>query len=1113
MLHLYQSNRLEDIYAMMSTVFRVNPLSHPLKKETIVVQSKGMGRWLNFQLAKDHGIAANIDYLLPASFFWKLLNQMLGEQKRRSAYSPEVLTFRIFKWLGQTRPMHDMPAISAYLKEGTDFRRYELAARLADGFDQYLVYRPDWLMAWEAGGKQVSNYRGEWMADADAIWQSQLWRELLAEHMLQESTVEISSSKDYHRAHTLAHLRGLIDRGEGVARLPERISLIGISALPPVYMDLLKRLSHFIDIFFFALNPCAESWGSILDASTQEFLAGDADPAELYLDVGHPLLASWGKQGRDFFDSLSEEAALHSVFDRSTEPCTLLAYLQRDILDLFDRGEADRITLNSNDRSVQIHCCHSEMREIEVLHDQLLLLFAEYPEWEPADIVVLTPDIQRYEPYIEAIFAPHDNIPTIPYAIADISTAYHSALAKVFLSLLGLAQSRFLADEVLEWLEFAAIRQKFGIQEEDISLIHHWVAQTNIRWGRDGAHKAELGLPLTEQNTWREGLTRMLLGIALPNAVSRDGFPLYQNCLPYDEIEGQASWCVARLSQFLETLFAYATLFSSSHSLSAWSDHIFALLNDCFEATSDEDRDALKKIKELLVLLKETAVEANYQGGVDDAVIRAWFSQQLASQQAGGGFLTGGVTFCTMVPMRSLPFKVICILGMTDEAFPRRHRPSAFDLMARYPRKGDRSRRADDRFLFLETLLSAREVLYVSYVGRDIRTDQEQPPSILVSDLIHVIERGFQLSNAIIYRHALQPFDPRYFSGNKYFSSYSPSWCMAAERVGRGVEKSQLMHCHSAVSIESNRPIECAELLDAVVNPTRYLLQHKCGFTEPRFRAELETKEPFLMEYGTSHYMRAKTYVQLERQEGVSELAKWTQWAHATGRLPHGEWGARLYQKEARLMRQLYTQALRYMEEPVLDSRAWVFESDTGFQVYGWLRDWRSSGRVVVLQKKLTPYYLMSAWLDHLAMCWMDCDDVLVKRTLFLSISDSDPIHIFHPCSSSQAMVYWEQLLSVYGDALCRPLPLFRKTSSTFASSLVDAAKKGKELSEVAALKKAKEVWDPSFGDYLGELADDAWLSRVWAGIDPTQMPWQLEFMARAKAVWMPLYEHLDVLS
>ncbi len=1101
MLYLYQSNRLEHLFDLLATVLGRQPLASPFEQETVIVQSRGMGRWLNFRLAQQQGIAANLRYPLPASFFWEVLNRMLGAQAARSAFSPEVLTFRILRWLEQPANLQGAQALAHYLSDGGDFRRYELASRLADVFDQYLIYRPDWLQAWQTGLQPL--------AAADATWQARLWRDLVAD------------TPDAHRAASLTHLLQMLQRGEGVDRLPQRISLVGISSLPPVYLELLKQLGQHMDVAFFALNPCAVPWGDIRDVAEQARISQDADPADLYLEVGNSLLAAWGKQGRDFFASLADVPQLFDVFDEpDPQPASLLQCLQQDVLALIDRSACDPYVVQPDDRSVQVHVCHGPMREVEVLHDQLLALFNADSSLQPADVVVLTPDIERYAPFIDAVFAPHPGVPTIPYSIADRSEAASSPLVQAFLSLLGLPDSRFPADFILGLLDHPAIRARFGIEESDLPRIQHWVADTRTYWARDARHKAAFDLPPTAQNSWREGLARMLLGCALPQTAASDGLPLYHQLLPYDEIEGAQSQCVARLAAMVEALFAQADALAAARPLSYWADTLAAMCDALLQAEDEPDIAVLQHIRERLQDLRELSAIAGHHAPIDLAAVRAWLAGQMESRSTGGGFLTGGVTFCTMVPMRSLPFRVICVLGMDDATFPRRLRPQGFDLISRYPRFGDRSRRADDRFLFLETLLSARDVFYLSYVGRDNRSDTELPSSILVNDLLAAVAKscvtpanaldparrtasGRAVVHSLQRQHPLQPFDGRYFSGDPAMPGFHSGWARAASLVAQSSHPSHpsrapLFSAPLSPPDSSWQSVERDALCEFLQHPTRYLLQRRCGLGRAAGHDGIDCSEPFSLPFNDVYAVRQLTLETLQQGYPMQHSAAW---ARASGILPHGYWGDREFAREAAVAQHLYRHARRWLSSEPLAARPWRVASPGGLELTGWLDGLRPEGRVVVLTSKAAAYYLMPAWIDHLALCLLQPDGIALRTTV---IAD-DGVFAFSPVAAAEPLL--RDLLACYWQGLQHPLPLFRKSSAAYAEVLARSIGQDdtrKALQAASARWLGNEFSDAPSGERL-----DPWLQMAWGELPVLDD----HFDALARKVWLPVYQHLSQIQ
>ncbi len=1083
MLHLYQSNRLETLMALLAEVLSVAPPAavagarSPFTPETVMVQSQGMERWVALRLAQRLTVCANIEFPLPASFAWQLLRSVLGDLPRRSAFSPEILLWRIMGWLGRPDKLAAFPRLQGYLAAGGDYRRYELARRIAEVFDQYLVYRPDWIQAWEHGK----------LCDlgADEDWQAALWRDLAQEQ------------GGAHWARLMGALLQRLD-GEAPEALPQRVILFGISSLSPLFMELVGKLAQHSEVHVFALNPSREYWELIRDPKEQARLATAADAEELYLETGNPLLASLGKQGRDFFGALAAFPELEDVFAEDQEQCgdTLLHVLQSDILTLTDPEAPDFVAraIACGDRSLQIHSCHGPMREIEVLHDQLLQLFTADPHLLPSDIAVLCPDSETYAPYIDAVFAPSDGTPFIPYGIAGRSAASEQGVAAAFLALLDLPASRFNADWVLGLLEQPALLRRFGLEEDDLPAIHRWVRETGIRWGRDAAHKAELGLPATARHTWRDGLSRLLLGYALPQVAAQDGLPLFGDTLPYDDIEGSQAQVAGRFAEFVETLFELAQAFKGEQPLARWAERLNDAIARLF-AEDGEDEGAIRQIRAQLALLRELGAEAKFVQPVGSAVVKSWLSGQLEQPSVSSGMFGGGVTFSAMAPMRSLPFKVICLLGMNDVIFPRRHTPIGFDLIAQHPRPGDRSRRLDDRYLFLETLLSARETLYISYVGQNIRDNRELPPSVLVAELLDTVKAscGAEIAARIVTRHFLQALNPAYFLGMPDYPGYSSAWLAASRQLGQGDGQPQpLFDTALAEPEEEWLTVEFDRLASFYANPARYLLQQRLNLRLEEGDAEFDVREPFGLSYFVRSDLRAQVLESLRRdlpQDAAQRLGE------AHGWLPHGEFGTRLLAHEESVVAHLAAQLLPQLPDATLEPLPVDFTAH-GMRLVGWLSDVGSDGLLAYTLDEIKPRQLFALWLRHLLLCQLKPPGVILRSRLI----GTDKSVAFGAVAQPEEQL--AKLLQHYRRGLSFPLPFFIKSAYAYAEKLLA----GKD--EESALKAAHLKWDePDFriGDFHGE-SENIYYRTAYRGSDPLDA----EFQQVAADLLVPLLQALQ---
>ncbi|WP_313024055.1 exodeoxyribonuclease V subunit gamma [Pseudomonas lopnurensis] len=1070
MLSLYHAPDLETLGELATTLL-AQPLADPFAPALVVVPSQGMGRWLTLELARKQGIAMQLEIQLPARFVWDLSRAVLGSLPEQSAFAPATLTWRLYGWLCEPANLALAPRLAQYLGGGDERRRLSLAAKIADTFDQYLLYRDDWLAAWE---------RGETLdLGPDESWQALLWGEL-------------TKDGHPHRARLLDDLLQRLYRDEALGGLPERLLVFGISSLPPHHLRVLDGLARHIDVVVCALNPSREAWGEIRDIrelAKQPPSAGRLGSAaapqpsgvdDWYLDVGHPLLASLGKQGRDFFDALfsldGQEIGLYSEDDDLRDD-SLLHALQHDILRLRTRLPDERMTLADDDRSLEVHIAHSPLREVEILHDQLLARFAADPALSPDQVVVLTPDIERYAPFIEAVFAVREGVPRVPYSLADRSLRAEVPLIEAFLQLLLISQSRFAAEEILAWLEQPAIARRAGIESEDLPLLRDWLREAGVRWGRDGRQRAALGLPDEAAFTWRQGLDRLLLGFAAPPQLAGDAAPLLGEHWPLDALEGARGQLLGRLVEFVERLGQLADQLARPRPLAQWADDLQLLIDSLFDER--EAGDTLLLLSQACAALREQARAADLERPIEVELLHQQLSAAL--QQGGGasGFLTGAVTFCTMVPMRSLPFRLVCLLGLDDGAFPRRNPPAGFDLIARHPRRGDRARRLDDRYLLLETLLSAREALYLSYVGRDPRDNAVLPPSVLLSEVLEAVDLtatpltdGRKASQRIVVAHPLQPFAPGNFAGVPRVG-FSAPWFRAAQRLAAPPEQApQPFASLLAEPDEAWLTVEPSQLLQCFRHPPRFLLEQRLGLRLADAQEALASDEPFELEMPAWNGLRRLSLQALEH--GWSDEDE-RRMACAAGWLPPGELGQALWGKLRGPVR-AFAPRLFELRPAAVPEPLPIDITLAGVRVHGWLDGVTPSGLFGWKLGRLGEWDLAPFWLRHLLLN-LSAPPGIERNSLLLS-----PAGDWQLGALGNAAELLEPWLAAYRSAIREPLPLLPRSSHAFARGYRNPAR-GEPIE--TARKRAREAWlGAEFSPIAGEC-EDPWNALAFRDRDP----------------------------
>jgi exodeoxyribonuclease V gamma subunit len=836
--------------------------------DQILVQSPGMSQWLKIQIAENLGIAANIDFPLPSSFIWQLYQQHVQNLPEQSAFTKPNMTWKLMSILPTMLGQAEFAAIEEYLADSQPLKLYQLAGKIADVYDQYLVYRPDWIIHWEAGQNDLpgdlSDNNDKTICESHP-WQPILWRALVTHS-------EALGESPFHRANLhhalLQALHNSVEQNnDNEAKTAKPLMVFGISAMPMQQLEVLSALAETRDVLIFWFNPSQHYWGDIVDKKTQakaqlraidnKALANkEALTGVEFLDVGNPLLASWGKLGRDYQDMLLGFELQQQDYFVDIQPECLLQHIQSDVNHLQFRAtaqelDASELLSNGNvypkveiavtDSSLQVHACHSKVRELEILHDQLLQRFNDNPDWHPGDVIVMMPDVATYAPFIEGVFGAVDHKLAIPYAISDRNVGQVSPLLSSFLQLMKLHQSRLSLSEVLSLLEVPAVQRKFAIDPQEFELLQHWLTDAGVRWGWNEQDKQRWDLPAEKQNTWVFGLQRLLAGYAMA------GTELYQGkhelIAAYVDIEGQQAVALGKCYQFTVALLKVLAFCQQPQRIQHKVEQALELLSELYDADENEQSDMLilrETLEKMLVHSQQ------YTHEIAQDVFVSELQQNIQETGVGQRFLAGYVNFCTLMPMRSIPFKMVCLLGMNDSDYPRQSVPMGFDLMRLAPAKrGDRSRRLDDRYLFLEALLSAREQLYFSYQGFSQKDNSPMAPSILLSELMEYCQQGFCLSGQgvlevadteknllahVMVEHKLQPFNQAYFEGKGEAESYV-SFNQKQQAIAEQLQlNSQELKFNSAAltqSLEQSTQLELDALIQFFQNPAKVFFMQR----------------------------------------------------------------------------------------------------------------------------------------------------------------------------------------------------------------------------------------------------------------------------------------------
>ena len=774
LLFIYPSNRLEDLAALAAQVIKHRP-SEIFEATTLLVPNPGMQHWLSLELSKHLHVAMNFNCPLPTRFIWDTCRQILGADHvpKQSPYKREIMTWRIYDIVANARfvdsQVYDLVAQyweSASNDEEKQYRQFNFAQQLADVFEQYMVFRPQWLLNWENNqGTQKTPDFAQAHHQNIQIWQKWFWQQLVKTQPIHPVHLQFKA---------MQHLKE-----QKPLELPRDIYLFAINTISPIYLSFFDAIGQHTNVHFFQLNPCVNYWGDAQSdlalAKLQRKQAYDASLQEEHL---HPLLRNLGQQGRDLVNLVNdlphqEIAAFSSDLAPVEVAPSLLSVIQHDIFSGQENSFEQQIS--EPDNSIVVHACHNAVRELQVLKDCLLDRFEKDSQLRPKDILVMCPSIETYSPYIKSIFTQANNTNSyIPVSISDRKPLESESLIVGFLHLLKLHNSRFDATSVIDFISIESVALKFALSADDIALCALWMKQTNIHWGIDAAHQSKVLQDSSgkSQHTWHWGVKRLLT--SLTNAINDS---IVADVATINVVEGNNAQVLGKFLFALEQIELSLIQLSGNKPLEQWSQLLHEVLLTFFNPTS-ADTLANGLLQNAIAEIAKQQLLGEFSTPVDIKLVLVAMENALNIPETRSQFLSGNVTFCSMLPMRSIPFKVIAILGLNHSDFPRQDIPFEINLIqASGTKVGDRSRRGDDRYLFLESLISARQYLHLSYQYRKVTDNSSRQPSLILQMLIDYCDSAYSKNALPLVEHPLHPFSEMSFLPRAGFAgSYDKDW-------------------------------------------------------------------------------------------------------------------------------------------------------------------------------------------------------------------------------------------------------------------------------------------------------------------------------------------------
>ncbi|MBJ7330471.1 MAG: exodeoxyribonuclease V subunit gamma [Solirubrobacteraceae bacterium] len=1093
MLRVHRSHRADQLATVLGEVFADAP-PDPFTPEVVAVPTRGVERWLTQTLslrlgARDgraDGIVANVRFPSPREIVDDAISAARGIDPADDPWRGGRILWPLLAVVDERLEEPWLALLADHLREVAPENEDAAAPRprlaavrhIAALFERYALHRPEMVRRW-ADGEDV-DATGTPLG-GDFAWQAGLWR------ALRERIGEPSPPERFPDA--LARVR----EEPGIVDLPERVAAFNLTRLPHAHLELFEALAVARDVHLLVLHPSPALWDRVAAASPP--------PSRLRVDdttddvPRNRLLASWGRDVRELQLVLGDAPEVTVAPRPELQDGSLLARLQADVLADHHAEEPAPV-----DSSIEIHACHGRGRQVEVLRDTILHALAEDDTLEPRDVVVMCPDIETFAPLIRATFGatgpgatPAPGLPPdLHVRLADRSLRQTNPILGTIARLLELADGRMTASDLLDLADRPPVRRRFALDDNALSRLEGWVQDAEIRWGLDAEHRQVFKLGKVTANTWTAGVDRLLLGIAMTDDPSH----LVGDVLPVDDVGSGDIELVGKLAELVERVRGIVARFAQRRSLQAWATEIELAADLLCDAS---ERDAWQRAE--LGRILSRAVEGSNDQPLSLGEVRGLLTERLQGRPTSANFRTGHLTFCTLHPMRSVPHRVIALLGLDDGAFPRAAPRDGDDLVLATPFLGDHDGHTEDRQLLLDALMAAEDRLIITYTGNDERTNAELPPAVPVGELLDVI------GTDIVRRHPLQPFDPDNFRADAPASF--DGIALEGARALRGERVPAPPFLPEPLPPIESEVVALDDLVRFLQHPAKELLRRRLEVRYAEIEEDLDDDLPVeldgLQKWKVGDRLIGAVLGGCSMDEAIAA-------ERARGGLPPGEIAQKAIDEVRGTAQRIVDAANANLsarsERGAVDVRVTLPDGRT---LSGTVNGVAGDRLEAITYSTVAAKHRIAAWARLLALSAAYPERTFTAATLGRGFRGKTMMAV--ATTPADPLTELARLVAVMDAGLTEPLPLSPKTSAAYAKAIHDRVPK-------TAAKKTEDAWAGSY-KFPGENADLEH-QRVWGGVvalpDLTTAPARPEesgegwderapsrFGRLALRVWLPL--------
>ncbi|MFI4853104.1 MAG: exodeoxyribonuclease V subunit gamma [Candidatus Makana argininalis] len=978
---IYHSNNTDMLKIIVSLLISVKKKNvDPLKPEIIVVKNKNISEWLKIKLSEQLGIYSNIKFITISKFIWTMISNLLPNIKYKYIQNNSIMTWKIMSLIPNIINNKYFLKIKLYLNNNDIVKKFKFSRSLSYIFKQYLIYRPDWLKSW-INGKLVNGLSEE------QIWQSFLWRKLI-HNKLNYNELILQNYDNFHYFEKIIKNKYLKKK-----KLPNRAFIFGISSIPPMYIKLLELLGHYMDIHNMIINPCKNYWGDIeylnlFEKIINKYIKENNNIISVKkkkknifkqnidkFKLGNYFLSSWGKKCKEYIYLISNLNRIIEI-NAFIKPnnTNILNLIKKDILFLKKYSFDDKKNIYKNkilkrmikkkDFSISINSCINFFKEIEILYEKILFLMSQDHKLKPQDIIVMAPNINIYLPSIKSIFGNYHLKNNLPFYISDIISKEINLISKAFIRLLNLPFIKLSTKEIIKLLEVKSISYKFKIKNKEIDILKKWMLESGIKLESDEEKKNDK--LITNFNSFNFGFNRMFLGYAMESC-----YGYWNNILPYDKTYGLSSVLLGNFYNLINNIKYFKKKLSKPKKIKSWFAISEMIISSFFCATSYKEKDVLILIKKTWKKILKNCYKSQFKDKISIKLITEELFNILNKKKIINNYLFGKINFCNIKSMSSINFKIVCILGINDNIFIKKKNRNNFNLIYKYPRIGDKNILEDYKYCFLESMLSAKNIFYISFIGNNIKNNNINTTSIFVNELIDYISNNFYIEGdknldnkqmmINVIKHIFKYHENKIFLKPNIFYFKKKNFYL----------KQNLKTLKHDLSLNSklllnfkNKILKLEDMIIFYKNPIKTWFIKNLGIFYNKSFTEISNEKDYINNIYITHKIKEKILNLMIQRKNIIKIFNEIKYS---GLLPNGIFGEIFFLEQYNKLIHLYKKVKIF--NLFIKKKIEIYLYFKYVTIIGWIDYFHKNGIIKWSTKKITIKDGLLLWIEHLIYC------------------------------------------------------------------------------------------------------------------------------------------------